>query len=494
VVIKSPRLFPFALVWLGVMPLRAQDVGPPPLASSVRFTPGRLVERVASMLDRKQHYAIYLPSTYRPDRRWPVLLLLDPRGRALLPMHLVRSAAERHGYLVLSSYNTLSDGPNQPNLDAMAAMLTDAQRLLAIDPARFYLVGFSGTARIAWEFAYGLRGHVAGVIGFGAGIPQRFSFPPIEGGGPVPFVYYGGSGVSDFNYEELLLLDQELDRQLVPHRLQFFDGRHSWPPAHVMTDAVDWMTLQAMKRSLAPPDSAWLDSLLAADLARARELEGLGEVYPAFLRYRAIAADFTGLRDVSAVSARAAELGRGPAVRQATRRIREMVDRNHEYLRSLVRFLERFRKAEKPPSLDRSLKELRVAELKRRQADKADTVAALAAGRLLEHVSVYSSFYEPRDYLERKDPVRALAMLAIADAVDPGSPGVCYSRARALSMLGRNEEAVVAVECWAQAVRPSADFVAAEPELAALRDVPQFLALLARLREQRLPPGSREAP
>ena len=41
--------------------------------------------------DTAQHYAQLLPAGYRADRRWPVLFVLDPRGRAL---HALRLFAE----------------------------------------------------------------------------------------------------------------------------------------------------------------------------------------------------------------------------------------------------------------------------------------------------------------------------------------------------------------------------------------------------------------
>ena len=71
--------------------------------------PGRIVTRLTSVSDLSEQYAVYLPSRYRTDRSWPVLVLLDPRGRALLPMERVREVAERLGYIVLSSWNSRSD-------------------------------------------------------------------------------------------------------------------------------------------------------------------------------------------------------------------------------------------------------------------------------------------------------------------------------------------------------------------------------------------------
>jgi len=467
---------------LAILPLQAQTASAPPVVSSLRFVPGEMVERVASSLDRSQHYAVYLPSAYRTDRKWPVLLLLDPRGRALIPMGLARAAAERHGYMVLSSYNTLSDGSNQPNIDAMAAMLTDAQRHFSVDPGRLYLVGFSGTARIAWEFAYGMRGNIAGIIGFGAGVPPGFEFERPGQTGPLPFVYYGGCGDGDFNYEELLQLDQELDRWGVAHRLQFFEGPHSWPPARVMTDAIEWMELQAARKGLALKDSLWIDSLFTAGLERARTREDSGETYEAFLGYRALATDFAGLRDVSWAEGKAAGLEKSAPVRGVIRRQQEMIARNRIYLRKLGSFLADFRKAKSPPGVDRALKTLEIDRLKKRLADTSDRESALAAGRMLAQAAVFTSFYEPRDYLARQEPARALAMLAIAEAVRPRS-SICYDRARALGMLQRQEEAVKALACWASQSRPDPDSLAADTDLAMLHGHPAFEALVARLKE-----------
>jgi len=67
---------------------------------------GRLEERVPSATDTSQAFALYLPPGYTTERRWPVLFVLDPRGRALLGLKLFQAAAARLGWVVLSSYNT----------------------------------------------------------------------------------------------------------------------------------------------------------------------------------------------------------------------------------------------------------------------------------------------------------------------------------------------------------------------------------------------------
>src|SRR3989449_7582819 len=132
--------------------------------------PGRLEERVTSATDTSQTFALYLPPGYTTVRHWPVLFVLDPRGRALLGLKLFQAAAARLGWVILSSYNTLSDGPPEPNVNAVNAMLAWVQAHPSVDPTRLYLAGFSGTARAAFGFAVALHGHVAGVIAVGGAL------------------------------------------------------------------------------------------------------------------------------------------------------------------------------------------------------------------------------------------------------------------------------------------------------------------------------------
>lgn len=420
---RASRVVVF-LLSTSVIPLHAQqsDSAPPPLATAVTFRPGTLVPRVASSLNRVQQYAVYLPSAYRADRQWPVLLLLDPRGRALLPMRLFQASAERYGFVVLSSWNTLSDWDNQPNVDAMSAMLTDVQRLFSVDRSRIYLAGFSGTARFAWDVALGLRANVAGILGFGAGVPPGFNFTPPGAGTPLAVDFFGGAGTSDFNYEELLSLDEELARLGVAHRVRMYDGPHSWAPEPVVAEGVQWMQLRAMGRGLAAVDTGWVDSLFAARVELAGTRLAGGDSLGALREYRAIAADFTGMHEVAVPATRADTLARSRAVKAALKDQAEMIARNHDYLRKLLAYLQRFRTANKPPSVESGLKALDIARLKRVEEDRSDTVAALAAGRLLSHVRAATGFYEPQDYLAKGDSARALAMLELNQAVNP-NPG-----------------------------------------------------------------------
>jgi len=118
--------------------------GPPPPT-------GRLVEGLRCESDPSQTYTLYLPSGYSPSRRWPALLVLDPRGRSVVAASLFRDAAEAHGWLLLSSNDTRSDGPAEPNVKALQALWPEVHERYATDARRIYAAGFSGTGMVAWD-------------------------------------------------------------------------------------------------------------------------------------------------------------------------------------------------------------------------------------------------------------------------------------------------------------------------------------------------------
>ncbi len=209
------------------------SLGPPLTLGATQATPGRVQERVVSVTDTAQTFAVYVPPGYSSVRRWPVLFVLDPRGRALLALKLFQDAAARLGWVVMSSYNSLSDGPPEPNVNAMNAMLASAWQRLAVDSSRIYLAGFSGTARAALGFAVMLRGHVAGVIAVGGALGFALGGPETAFASDSTFAVFGSAGTRDFNYEEVLALGDRFQKTRVPYRVVTFEGPHSWPPPDV---------------------------------------------------------------------------------------------------------------------------------------------------------------------------------------------------------------------------------------------------------------------
>jgi predicted esterase len=453
------------------------------LTTDSRLPVGTVVPRVTSRADSTEHYAVYLPTRYDTTGRWPALLLLDPRGRAMIAMRRFQEAAERDGYIVISSYNTVSDSTEEPNVHALNAMLLDLQNDFATDTRRMYLAGFSGTARLAWAYAYELAGHVPGVLGFAAGLPWRGIDAYTQLKRPASFVYFGGAGTSDFNFDEVRALEETLDSvTTIPHRLEYFDGPHGWPPSAICGDAVDWMEVQAMTQGLRPRNDSLVTAWVTQRLALALAAEDSGDSYQAYVRYRAVRDDFHTLHDVTFATTRIAALERLPALRDRRKRDRELQTAFEDYSKDRFRPFITALHEKRPPALGSALHDLNIAALQRQARDSThDPLGAQAARRMLALVSVNTAFYLPRQYFVAHDPARALAALAIAHEIQPASPFVCLGQAKAYALLGQVANAIGSLQCAKAGGTLTAADLRAEPDFDRIRGDAAFTSFAAAL-------------
>jgi len=196
---------------------------------------GRLLEHVASLSDPGQGYALFLPSAYDPARLWPILYCFDPGGRGRTPVALFQDAAEKYGWILVGSNNS-RNGPWEEIFRAVKAFWTDSHARLAIDPERIYACGFSGGARVASGLRFIVNRPVAGVILSGAGLPS-WLFPQLLKKTAV----FAIVGRLDYNYEEMMELDGDLDETETPHWLEVFAGKHAWPPRELLSQALAWL-------------------------------------------------------------------------------------------------------------------------------------------------------------------------------------------------------------------------------------------------------------
>ncbi len=452
---------------LGAPALRAQTLR--------TLAPGQLAERIVSTSDTTQAYAAYLPSRYNRARTWPVAFLMDPRGRALVPMARVQAVAERFGYVVLSSWNTLSDSATNVNVLAMNAMLGDAQAALRVDMHRLYLVGFSGTARLAWSFAQQLDGRVAGILGAGAS-GLEFVLQVAAPGVPRP-AFYGTAGRVDFNYEEMQSFASWLRQQHMAHRIRYFNGGHEWPPDTLFEEAFAWFELQAMHNGQRVVDSVLIDSLRSADMNAARALEARQLGANALARWREIAADYEGDAALTAHQ-RLDALAADKSVRRALDRREKLHKQFIAFDRQLHTWLAAAADESHHVTAKDGAGQLGIERRLKTAADTADAEASLAAKRELEQAFVSLSFYAPHDALARHQPERALLLLELAEEIQPHTGRVALFRAYAFTLAGRTEDALQAVtQAIAEGVPPAA--LRSDPSLAALRADARFERLVA---------------
>lgn len=401
---------------------------------------GQVIEKIVCAGQPGQSYALYLPSGYTPGRAWPILYVMDPRARGKLAADRFRPGAEKYGYLVASSSNSMSDGPMETNITAMRAMWTDTHGRLAIDDRRIYAAGFSGTVRSCCTLARAVPGTIAGIVGAGAGFP--FHEPPRKGD---PFVFFGTVGDKDFNYYEMMDLEPRLQEAGIVHRVEIFDGIHQWPPEELATRALGWMELQAMRAGTRPRDAAIVDELWKQTLAKAREAEAAGDLFLAHRYYSGAAADFAGLRaaeDLAEAARKTAELAANPALQRDWKERAARLSRDKEMLEQAPGILAAVNPAGEPVTLAQVVAALKIPELRVKAKSAADPEERLSAQRVLNTLGVQTSYYLPQAFNEHKEYDRAVFVLSIAAEIDPENPAVWYSRAAAYAREGDSKRAL----------------------------------------------------
>jgi dienelactone hydrolase len=443
----------------------------------VKLAPGQIHSNLAARPDPTQTYDLYLPRGFTPERRWPLLMVFDPRSRGRFAAEIFVPAAERHGWVVASSNNTRSDGPFDPNVRAVNAMFPDLMARLPIDGRRIYATGFSGGAILAW--LVGVTTHqLAGVISVGGRPPDG-----LEQGSPS-FALWGAAGTSDFNYQPTRELDELAARAGRPHRFEPFPGPHAWFDAAEARRAVAWLDVLAMRDGLRPRDEAAIDEALGADRAAAEALAANGDPLGAARAFAAIAETYRGLRPVDAEARRAAEVESSPAARTARKEEAWVVRYEEQGRRRISETLAYFRSEEVLPVPGKLRASLQLDALLARS--KEGGPRGLAADRVLASVAAQFGFYLVRELFGRGDYGTAAASLALAVEARPHDPFLWYNLACAQARVGRKRDALASLVRAFDEKIPNPGQIAEDADLAPLRDAPEFAALLARAAA---PPG-----
>jgi len=441
-------------------------------ASGASVPTDRLIEGLRCAKDATQTYTLYLPPGYPGERTWPVLLVMDPRGRSVRAAERFVAAARELGFVLVSSNDTRSDTDPTPNVRALSALWPELATRVRTDPRRVYLAGFSGTGTLAFAVARH-SGAIAGVIASGARWEDNHEDERLE------FPCFLTAGDFDFNYAPIHSLHDRLRKWGTPTRLEMFEGEHSWMPEPLAREALVWMELQAMKAGLRPRDEGLVGRLLEDDVARAAALDAEGRVLEAARRYEAVAETFDGLAPVDAARAEAKRRRDLQSVR-AARKDEEKWDRYEEKtLRHHREVYVELVSAPPPVPLERFVTDFGVDEI-RRHAEAGGREGA-AGRRLLNALGVETGFYIARDLRQRGEHARAAVALAVATQARPDRVSFWYDLACARSRAGFRGEALDALE---EAVRrgfADREHLAADEDLARLRDEERFANVLDSL-------------
>ena len=473
---RSPRHRAAALIMLLAVAATAASAGAQTVDSTLR---GRILSHLIAKRDTSYRYAAYIPRGYQGTHAVPLLLVLDPQGRADEALARTAAAAERLGWIAMSSYDTRGDAPAAANQNIVNVMLSDAFTAFDLDTARIYVAGLSGTANDAWIFAYGALGHIAGILSADAALPADSAWRRAHTGVP-PFDVAMTAGRRSFGYDEVFTAAEDLLADSAFHRMDTFSTGTDWPPEPVMAQTLGWLEARAMARHLRTFDRAFVDSVFAIDSAAAAALEAGGQPARAADRWQNIAAAWAGTHDVAFANARVGALTAEPAVTRWRAERDSLLAVTPAARTAIVATLVALRQRPGVPDLRRLTSELRIAQFQTWAADSADSLRAEWAVRRLAEVYTRTSYYEPEAYMAVSDDARALAVLAIAAEIEPTSPQVCRERARAYALRRESGRTLTELRCALAGHTITLNEIRADPryKFMALRD--DFLKLIAK--------------
>jgi predicted esterase len=441
------------------------------------FPRGQVVDVVECLSAPEQSYALYLPSGYGEERKWPIIYFFDPGGRGSVPVKLFKDAAETFGFILVGSNNS-RNGPWEVVFQAAREFWRDTHARFSIDDSRIYAGGFSGGARAAFGMGKMVPVRLAGVIGCGAGLPEWLTPADVAA---IP--WFGTVGLRDFNFREVQELDSELGLLGSQRHLETFLGTHNWPPAELTVIALEWLELQAMKRQLRPMDEALLAGWQESALARARRMEAAGETGQAYLEYLKIARDFDPFPAATTARERASLLENSQTVKK---HLRTEKSRENEYAAKLEQMKSVYARLAGPlrePGLGRKIiAQLKIASLKK-DADKPGSGPdSIVASRLLHELFLQAA-KDGDKHLEARDGPRAVLAFQVLSEIRPGHPGVAYGMASAQALNGERKKALKSL---AEAVGlgfADHEALATDPAWEDLRGDPEYSRILASLRK-----------
>ena len=431
--------------------------------------PGEIHASVTVQEDPGYSYALYLPSNYTPQKRWPILLAFDPFGRGVSPVKLFQKGAEEYGFIVVGSNNSRNfSDPSK----AIRLTWDDVIHKFSIDPRGFYTTGLSGGARVASSIAIACKTCVAGVIACAAGLPQNTKTLP------ETTEWFLATGTIDFNYPEMLQLHENLDKHHLVNRLDVFEGPHGWMPPDMAEEALAWLHLRAMIKGTVLMDKGFIEAEFKKRTDSAHASLEKGDVLSAWRADQDIVNDFGKLRDVTAAEQQLKRLEGSKDLQRAKKSEKDSLDQQVRVQGTLFPFVSFLGHGGNDRATLLQL-ESAVNDQTRKLRSKPDAVAGEAIERALWSALI-ASVESGQQAMRAKNYSVAKVMFEAATIIHPDLAWTHSSLAEVYAVSGDNKRAM-------SELRTAVDDGLSNPETLnnkdfdPLRDDPAFKGLVAQV-------------
>lgn len=390
------------------------------------FVTGKVYKKVNCRNQPDFSYALYLPKTADSNNAHPVVFFFDAHARGWLPVTRYQHIADSLGYILAASNDSQNGQTSHQRNTIIYAFMADVEQRFHIDTNRIYTSGFSGGARIAAGIGLFNKG-IAGVIGCAAGNPQTLQ----KGRNNYPVVDLVGN--KDFNFIEMLALENKMSSAHQTHQLLVFDGKHEWPPEKEMFQAFLFMETDAMRRKLCPINKPLLEKLKKNLDA---ERQTIDDVHKPFNRYKAdkkLIAFLDDLVPVNSYRKEMTQLSRRPLFQKQRIFFQNLMLREQKSQQQLASAL---------GSKDIYWWNNEISQLYKGNKSARSNEEKRMNQRLLNYLSLMSYLYANAN-LNHGNPQGANKFLSIYEQVDPTNPEVYFLKAQQKLMLKAPEKEAI---------------------------------------------------
>jgi poly(3-hydroxybutyrate) depolymerase len=446
-----------------------------PLTAQAVFN-GRITDTVKCLNQSDQSYSLFVPASYADKSKWPVILIFDPGGQGVVAVKAFRKAAEKYGYIIACSLNS-KNGPLNINLAAAEFMLNDLLKRFNIDNKRIYAAGFSGGSRFALALASS-NNFIAGVIGCGAGLPNDKNLIPAE---KSSFIYYGIAGTRDMNWLEMFdLMTFFNSRTSVIPYLRTFDGGHQWPPSEILTEAVEWINLQAMRNRIMVVDSSYFSFCSEKIKTLANNLTAAGDRYDEVRYLKYAIRDFSGTRIAREMKGILTSVEQSKEYRDANREWSDIASRERKMNEKYISMIQSILYSGSLPDTAALWWKREIGSLKYMK-ERADPGNSQMASRLLNFLSILCSEQGTAYYRQKQYAISGF-FFELCTMSDSENPNNYYNLARSLSLSNNKREAVEALNKAVEHGFTSKKAIEIEPAFNSIRNEVKYKLLIAGMK------------
>ncbi len=210
-------------------------------------------------------FSLYLPKSFKNTGAWPVLFVMDMDGKGREVLQKLQDAAEKQQYILVASNNLRDTLTISDNVLITNRLINSIIALLPVHKERLYTAGIGAGARMASVIPVFIN-QISGVLSIGASFPNyELLYNKIK------FKFVGVVGREDYNFTPMWRGKSRLNSLKIPNDLLVHDGGYEWPKPLMLEKAVERLSLFALKDSLMPSDSVWINKSFARDYMDVQE-------------------------------------------------------------------------------------------------------------------------------------------------------------------------------------------------------------------------------